>query len=85
MVARLASRGGKLFCLWRSHFDSAFDPDTTSISRGSLSGSGRLLGRARRLLLADRDTAGDLVNGSRHLLLTGSDLPDALPHRVEVA
>jgi hypothetical protein len=89
----MTARGRKLLHLWRSHFGSAFDRDGTSISRGSRSGiSGRLFGRARRLLSA----GGELVDGSRYLLLTGSDLRntlglpdkrmlDALPHRVEAA
>jgi hypothetical protein len=93
----MTARGRKLLHLWRSHFGSAFDRDGTSISRGSRSGiSGRLFGRARRLLSAGRDTGGELVDGSRYLLLTGSDLRntlglpdkrmlDALPHRVEAA
>jgi hypothetical protein len=92
----MTARGRKLLRLWRSHFGSAFDRDRTRISRESLSGiNSRLFDRARRLLLAGRDTGGKLVDGSRYLLLTGSDLRntlglpdkrmlDALPHRVEI-
>jgi hypothetical protein len=69
-----------MLCQRRSNLGSAFDRDGT-ISRRSLSGiSGRLFGRARRLLLAGHD----LVDGPRHLLLTGGDLVDALQHRVDL-
>src|SRR5215470_318338 len=70
----MTARGRKLLHLWRSHFGSAFDRDGTSISRGSRSGiSGRLFGRARRLLSAGRDTGGELVDGSLRLLSAGRD------------
>jgi hypothetical protein len=88
-------------CLWRSrlgrlYFEalrrpqrcpvgSALDGDASGITRGSLSGTaGSLIGAARQLLTGD-DAGGDLVDASRYLLLTGSELIDALPNCVDVA
>src|SRR5215468_3426765 len=77
----MTARRGEMLCRRRSHLGSAFKRYCTSISQGSLSGTGgRLLGRARRLLL----TGHDLVDGQRHLLLTGGHLIDALLHRVDL-
>jgi hypothetical protein len=66
--------------LQRCRIGSALERDARGITRGSLSDTIGLIGVARQFLIG-----GDLVDGSRYLLLTGRDPVDALPHCVEVA
>jgi hypothetical protein len=66
--------------LHRCRIGSALEGDARGITRGTLSDTIGLIGVARQFL-----TGGDLVDGSRYLLLTGRDPVDALPHCVEVA
>jgi hypothetical protein len=45
---------------------------------------GGLIGPARPLLFASVNSRGDFVDATSYQLLTGSDLVEAQPHRLEV-